>query len=157
MSTPMGPDSDFNRTPVRSFEPERSVSNRSWGADGATLAADNSNNVYVFWHAQQPGGKDEADRRLWMAKSADRGRNFGGETSRRGARGRRPAVARLCSRASGHGDSEEPRASRQQHSSGSCDKEWNRIGQQPDHASVPPGNFRRWLPSPLIGFETDSN
>ncbi len=62
------------------FGPERSVSRLSWGADGATLAADSSNNVYVFWHAQPPGGKDESSRRLWMAKSADGGRNFAGET-----------------------------------------------------------------------------
>jgi hypothetical protein len=62
------------------FEPERTVNHVSWGADGATLAADTSNNVYVFWHAQPPGGKGEDDRRLWMAKSADRGQTFAAET-----------------------------------------------------------------------------
>jgi hypothetical protein len=62
------------------FEPERMVNHLSWGADGATLAADGSNNVYVFWHAQPPGGKDERNRRLWMAKSVDAGRTFAVET-----------------------------------------------------------------------------
>jgi hypothetical protein len=61
------------------FEPERTVSHLSWGDDGATVAADASNNIYVFWHAQPPGGKGEGDRRLWMAKSADGGKSFAEE------------------------------------------------------------------------------
>jgi hypothetical protein len=62
------------------FEPQQSVSQLSWGADGGTLAADSANNVYVFWHAEPPGGKGEDDRRLWMAKSTDGGRSFAKET-----------------------------------------------------------------------------
>jgi hypothetical protein len=62
------------------FEPQLSVSDLSRGPDGGTLAADSFNNVYVFWHAQPPGGKDEGDRRLWMAKSVNGGRNFAKET-----------------------------------------------------------------------------
>ncbi len=62
------------------FEAQRSLSQQSWGADGGTLAADSKGNVYVFWHAQPPGGKDESNRRLWMAKSTDQGRNFANET-----------------------------------------------------------------------------
>ena len=62
------------------FEAERGVSQLSWGADGATLAADGANDVFVFWHAQPPGGKDENDRRLWMAKSTDGGNTFAAET-----------------------------------------------------------------------------
>jgi len=63
------------------FAPERSLGQSSWGADGGTVAADSNNNVYVFWHAQPPGGKGEDTRRLWMAKSSDGGVNFAGETA----------------------------------------------------------------------------
>jgi hypothetical protein len=62
------------------FEPERSVSRLSWDADGATLAADSHDNVFVFWHGERPQGKGEDDRRLWLAKSIDGGRTFAGET-----------------------------------------------------------------------------
>src|SRR5215471_4127876 len=61
------------------FEMSQHVNNSSWGADGATLAADSHDNVFVFWHAQPPNGKDEADRRLWMARSNDGGKSFAGE------------------------------------------------------------------------------
>jgi hypothetical protein len=61
------------------FEAQRSLNQASWGADGVTLAADSANSVYVIWHAQPPNGKNESDRRVWMAKSADGGRTFGGE------------------------------------------------------------------------------
>jgi hypothetical protein len=61
------------------FEPQRGVSQSSWGADGGTLAADSAN-VYVFWHAEPPGGTGEDTRRLWMARSTDGGRSFAGET-----------------------------------------------------------------------------
>jgi hypothetical protein len=63
------------------FEPQRSVSQLSWGADGGTLAADSMNNVFVFWHAQPPGGKGENTRRVWMARSSDGGRSFANETA----------------------------------------------------------------------------
>ena len=62
------------------FEPARSVNQLSWGADGATLAADSRDDVYVFWHGEPPRGKGEDDRRLWMAKSTDGGKTFGDET-----------------------------------------------------------------------------
>ncbi len=62
------------------FEVQQSLNDLSWGADGGTLAADSANNVYVFWHAQPKGGKDEADRRVWMSKSANDGRSFAKET-----------------------------------------------------------------------------
>ena len=61
------------------FESQRSLNQESWGADGATLAADNAGDVYVIWHAQPPGGRDEADRRVWMAKSSNGGRDFAEE------------------------------------------------------------------------------
>jgi hypothetical protein len=61
------------------FEPERGVSQLSWGTDGSSVAADSTNHVYVFWHAQPPGGKAEDTRRVWMARSSDGGRTFAGE------------------------------------------------------------------------------
>lgn len=61
------------------FDTTQHVNQASWGADGASIAADSRNNVYVFWHAQPPVGKDESNRRVWMARSTDGGRNFEGE------------------------------------------------------------------------------
>jgi len=63
------------------FEPQQTVSQLSWGADGGTLAADSMNNVYVFWHAQPQGGKGENTRRVWLARSSDGGRSFAKETT----------------------------------------------------------------------------
>ena len=63
------------------FETQHTVSQSSWGADGGTIAADSTNNVYVFWHAQPPGGKAENTRRVWMAMSSDGGRSFAKETA----------------------------------------------------------------------------
>jgi hypothetical protein len=62
-----------------SFETSQHVNGSSWGADGASIAADSNDNVFVFWHAQPPNGKDEADRRFWMARSNDGGKSFAGE------------------------------------------------------------------------------
>jgi hypothetical protein len=82
------------------FERQHGLNRASWGADGATLAADADNDVYVIWHAQPPGGKDEADRRVWMAKSTDGGKTFaeerpifGEKTGVCGCCGSRAAVA----------------------------------------------------------------
>jgi hypothetical protein len=62
------------------FESERNVIRSAWGLDGGgSLAADKEGNVYVFWHAPIPGQKDEANRRVWMAKSTDDGRSFAPE------------------------------------------------------------------------------
>lgn len=61
------------------FETSQHVNQTSWGADGATVAADSRGNVFVFWHAQPPQGKDEASRRLWIARSGDSGRSFADE------------------------------------------------------------------------------
>jgi hypothetical protein len=62
------------------FDAAQRVNQASWGADGASIAADSRNNVYVFWHAQPPDGKDEANRRVWMARSTDSGKTLAGET-----------------------------------------------------------------------------
>jgi hypothetical protein len=62
------------------FEPERNVIQSAAGLDGGgSVAADAAGNVYVFWHAPAPGGKGEAARRVWVARSADGGKTFGPE------------------------------------------------------------------------------
>jgi hypothetical protein len=61
------------------FDATERVNQESWGADGASIAADSRGNVYVFWHAQPPDGKDEANRRVWLARSTDGGKTFAGE------------------------------------------------------------------------------
>lgn len=62
------------------FEPQRTVIRTASGIDGGgALAADKAGNVYVFWHAPLPGGKDEADRRVWLAHSSDDGSTFAPE------------------------------------------------------------------------------
>src|SRR5205823_8002679 len=61
------------------FEKSRPLNQASWGADGASIAADSHGGVFVFWHAQPPQGKDESNRRLWMAKSTDGGKSFANE------------------------------------------------------------------------------
>jgi hypothetical protein len=59
------------------FEPERNVVSRPlMGLDGGTVAADAAGNVYVAWHAFQPGLRGEDDRRVWIARSSDDGRTF---------------------------------------------------------------------------------
>jgi hypothetical protein len=61
------------------FDATQRVNQASWGADGASIAADSRGDVYVFWHAQPPDGKDEANRRVWVARSTDSGKTFAGE------------------------------------------------------------------------------
>lgn len=61
------------------FERSQHLNDLSWGADGASIAADPRGDVFVFWHAQPPKGRDEADRRLWIARSSDGGTSFAGE------------------------------------------------------------------------------
>ena len=63
-----------------SFEPERNLIQSAYGLDGGgALAADAKGNVYVFWHAPEPGKKGEENRRVWLAKSADNGKTFARE------------------------------------------------------------------------------
>jgi hypothetical protein len=86
-ATPKAPG---NETPVlvtrlddlgAAFERERNVVERKvTGLDGGTVAADASGNVYVAWHAFEPGLRGEADRRVWVARSRDDGRTFAMET-----------------------------------------------------------------------------
>ncbi len=64
------------------FEPERNLITSAWGLNGGgTLASDKQGNVYVFWHAPPAGiSANEANRRVWMAKSSDDGKTFAPET-----------------------------------------------------------------------------
>jgi len=69
------------------FEPQRNVMQISGGLDGGgSLAADKSGNIYVAWHGRGQG-KDalkphnEADRRVWLARSIDDGKTFAREAA----------------------------------------------------------------------------
>jgi hypothetical protein len=48
---------------------------------GASVAADLQGNVYVAWHAAPRKGAGEAERRVWLARSADHGRTFSPESA----------------------------------------------------------------------------
>lgn len=61
------------------FEPERNVVKKASDLDAGTVAADSAGHVYVAWHALAPGGKGEADRRVWVARSTDDGQTFAPE------------------------------------------------------------------------------
>jgi hypothetical protein len=62
------------------FEPERNVIRSAVGLDGGgSVAADGAGNVYVFWHAPDPGKKGEDNRRVWVAVSSDEGKTFAPE------------------------------------------------------------------------------
>lgn len=64
------------------FEPQRSVMQRSLTLDGGgSLAADRRGTVVVTWHGNdaKSGATGEANRRLWIARSADDGQTFAPE------------------------------------------------------------------------------
>ncbi len=82
--------SDSKQTPMlyarlndagTAFEPERNLITSAWGLNGGgAITADQQGNVYVFWHAPPAGqSADEANRRVWMAKSTDDGKTFAPE------------------------------------------------------------------------------
>ena len=87
----MPADSPFNGTPLlyarldavaRTFEPQRNLMARTCALDGgADVAADAEGRVFAVWHAMLPGAKSEADRAVWIARSADDGRTFSEETN----------------------------------------------------------------------------
>lgn len=65
------------------FEPERNLITYAYGLDGgSSVAADPQGNVYVTWHAAQPGTEEgEAGRAVFVARSIDEGRTFQRETT----------------------------------------------------------------------------
>jgi hypothetical protein len=63
------------------FEPQRNLMHSAFVLDGGgSVAADQSGNVYVTWHAAPPDRKGEANRSVWVAHSADEGKTFAQET-----------------------------------------------------------------------------
>lgn len=62
------------------FEPERNIIRKAYGLDGGgSVAADEAGNVYVIWHAPEPGVRGEANRCVWVAHSTDEGKTFAAE------------------------------------------------------------------------------
>jgi hypothetical protein len=87
-ATPKAPGDEtpvlYSRSDKRglSFEPERNVVQRSMtGLDAGGVAADRFGNVYVAWHAFEPGLRGEADRRVWITRSHDDGTSFDREVA----------------------------------------------------------------------------
>jgi hypothetical protein len=62
------------------FETQRNVIHDAKGLDGGgSVAADDAGDVYVVWHAPEPGEKGEEHRRVWVARSTDEGKTFANE------------------------------------------------------------------------------
>jgi hypothetical protein len=90
-SSKAGPKAGQNRFPMlytrmmdsgAAFEPERNVIDAAWGLDGGgSVAADEAGNVYVTWHAPDPGTRGEENRHVWVVHSTDEGRTFAPEKS----------------------------------------------------------------------------
>jgi hypothetical protein len=85
-----GPKGPSNATPMlyarlddkgTAFEPQRNVIRAAPGLDGGgSVCADDHGNVYVTWHAPEPGSSGEDKRRVWVARSTDEGKTFADET-----------------------------------------------------------------------------
>jgi hypothetical protein len=59
------------------FEPQRNVMHAAYDIDGGgAVTADHDGHVYVAWHANAPGEREEARRRVWVARSRDDGQTF---------------------------------------------------------------------------------
>ena len=43
------------------------------------MGADDAGNVWVAWHAPEPGSRGEEHRRVWVARSSDEGKTFAAE------------------------------------------------------------------------------
>jgi hypothetical protein len=83
----MPKDSPYNGLPMlftrlngagTAFEPSRDLMKLTYGLDGGgAVAADSAGNVYVAWHGKTTGDADgEGGRAVWIARSADGGRDF---------------------------------------------------------------------------------
>lgn len=65
------------------FEPQRNVIHAAVGLDGGgSVAADDAGNVYIAWHAPEPGAKghQEQNRRVWVVRLTNDGKSFVDET-----------------------------------------------------------------------------
>jgi hypothetical protein len=60
------------------FEPQRSLTRRTYGVDGGgSIAATPGGNVFAAWHALRAGGVNGEEHRLvWLARSNDEGATF---------------------------------------------------------------------------------
>lgn len=59
------------------FEPQRNVIHAAAGLDGGgSVAADDAGNVYITWHAPEPGTKGEENRRVWVVRLTNEGKTF---------------------------------------------------------------------------------
>jgi hypothetical protein len=60
------------------FEKQRNVIRAAKGLNGGgSVAADDSGQVYVVWHAPRPGeDAGESNRRVWVARSSNEGQSF---------------------------------------------------------------------------------
>lgn len=64
------------------FEPQRNLMHFTYALDGGgSVAADDSGNVYVAWHAGAGRTADETMRHVWITHSSDDGRTFSREVS----------------------------------------------------------------------------
>jgi hypothetical protein len=62
------------------FEPERNIIQKAFGLDGGgSVAADKTGNVFVMWHAPEPGKRGEENRCVWVSHSGDEGKSFAPE------------------------------------------------------------------------------
>jgi len=62
------------------FEAQRNIIQEAVGLDGGgSVAADDTGNVFVAWHAPEPGKTGEGSRRVWVAYSKDDGKTFNKE------------------------------------------------------------------------------
>lgn len=66
-----------------SFEEQRNLMTQTDVLDGGgTVAADQSGNVFVAWHALKVAStKGETERKVWVARSTDEGKSFTPETA----------------------------------------------------------------------------
>jgi hypothetical protein len=59
------------------FEEQRNLMRETEVPDGGgTVAADDAGHVYVVWHGVRKGDRGEANRKVWVARSADEGKTF---------------------------------------------------------------------------------
>jgi hypothetical protein len=64
----------------QAFAPQRNLIQKAVGLDGGgSVAADRQGNVYVTWHAPEPGSRGEEHRCVWVTRSTDEGRTFAQE------------------------------------------------------------------------------